>query len=105
MLYKFLNQAVNSLNSKLSFLYFTEYNLEKITLGDSVTNIDTFAFYFCESLEEIIIPDNITYIGHNTFSKCKSLNEVVFKGKTLEEVKLMKNYPFGIEDENVFKSS
>ena len=80
-------------------------SLKEIIIPNSVKHIDTFAFYFCESLEEIIIPDNITYIGHNTFSKCKSLNEVVFKGKTLEEVKLMKNYPFGIEDENVFKSS
>ena len=31
------------------------------------------------------------------------LTNLLFKGKTLEEVKAMKNYPFGIQDESVIK--
>jgi hypothetical protein len=34
---------------------------------------------------------------------CKSLKEIIFKGKTLEEVKQMENYPFGIKDKSIIK--
>jgi hypothetical protein len=43
-------------------------------------------------------------IGDDAFNKCNSLKEAVFKGKTLDEVKAMENYPFGIEDESVIKA-
>jgi hypothetical protein len=34
---------------------------------------------------------------------CDALKEVIFKGKTLDEVKRMENYPFGIEDTSIIK--
>ena len=37
------------------------------------------------------------------FLGCISLKEIIFKGKTLEEVKQMKNYPFGIKNESIIK--
>ena len=79
------------------------YSLKEITIPDNVIYISSFAFSFCESLKEIIIPDSITNIGYMVFFGCISLKEVIFKGKTLDEVKQMKNYPFGIKYENVFK--
>ena len=79
--------------------------LKEITIPDSVISISDDAFSFCKSLTSITIPDGVTSIGDAVFYGCYSLNEVIFKGKTLEEVKQMDNYPFGIKDENVFKFS
>ena len=80
-------------------------SLTSITLPDKVTSIGVDAFYCCESLKEIIIPDSVTSIGYGTFSFCDSLKEIIFKGKTLEEVKRMEYYPFGIKDESIIKVS
>ena len=80
-------------------------SLTSITIPNSVTNIGAEAFCFCNSLTSITIPDSVTYIGKGAFFACKSLKEVVFERKTLDEVKQMRNYPFEIEDKNVFKFS
>ena len=78
-------------------------SLTSITIPNSVINIGNSVFWGCESLTSIIIPDSVTSIGDWAFWGCKSLKEVVFKGKTLNEVKQIENYSFGIEDENVIK--
>jgi hypothetical protein len=88
------NRAFKSCNS-----------LTSITIPNSVTSIGAEAFCFCNSLTSITIPDSVTHIGKGAFFACKSLKEVVFKRKTLDEVKQMRNYPFEIEDKNVFKFS
>ena len=81
------------------------YSLKSIIIPNNVTSIRYGAFYYCESLEEIIIPDSVTSIGNDVFYGCDSLKEVTFKGKTLEEVKQMIKYPFGIKDESIIKVS
>ena len=78
-------------------------SLKEITIPNSVTSIGYCAFRYCTSLTSISIPNSITYIGGYIFDHCSSLKEVVFKGKTLEEVKQMDNYPFGIKDESIIK--
>ena len=78
-------------------------SLKEITIPNSVKSIDNGAFSCCESLKEITITNNVTSIGAYAFSYCNSSKEVIFKGKTLEEVKRMENYPFGIADESIFK--
>ena len=78
-------------------------SLKEITIPTSVTIIGKYAFYNCISLKEVIIPNSVTGIGNWAFSSCNSLKEIIFKGKTLDEVKQMWNYPFGIEDESIFK--
>lgn len=77
--------------------------LTSINIPDNVTSIGKEAFAYCISLKEIIIPDSIEYIDRTAFARCGSLKEVIFKGKTLDEVKQMNNYPFGIEDESIIK--
>ena len=75
----------------------------KCVIPDSATSIYAYSFAHCKSLIKINIPNSVTSIREDVFYYCKSLKEVVFKGKTLDEVKQMKKYPFGIEDENVIK--
>lgn len=75
--------------------------LESITIGDSITEIDSrkfegftnltsvtfaensqlttigeFAFYQCTSLKSIDIPDSVTIIGEQAFNSCSSLESV-----------------------------
>ena len=83
--------------------FFACKSLTSITIPDSITNIGNRAFYYCDSLTSITIPNNVTSIGIDTFDDCNSLKEVIFKGKTLYQIKQMKNYPFGIEDESIIK--
>ena len=78
-------------------------SLKEIIIPDSVTSIYAYSFAHCKSLIKINIPNSVTSIREDVFYYCKSLKEVVFKGKTLDEVKQMEKYPFGIEDENVIK--
>lgn len=94
-------------------------NLIKITLPDSVIHIDDGAFTECESLTEINFSKNLQTIGSYAFQWCnslksiilpatikeigkfaffpigKNLTSIVFKGKTMDEVKTMDNYPWG----------
>ena len=52
------------------------YALLKAYLGEKVTSIDTYAFYYCESLTSITIPSGITSIGSYSFYNCYSLTSI-----------------------------
>ena len=94
--------GVTSINN---YAFYSCIHLKKVDIPDSVICIDNYGFRGCKSLETITIPNNVINIGYCIFKDCRSLKEVIFKGKTLKEIKQMKCYPFGIEDENVFKFS
>ena len=79
--------------------------ITKCVIPNSIVHIDVDAFYDCESLKEAIIPNNVISIGNYVFSFCESLEKVIFKGKTLEDIKQMVNYPFGIKDESIIKGN
>ena len=51
-------------------------NLESVTIGENVKNIDTSAFYGCSSLKEVVLPYNVSSIGSSAFANCKLLNTV-----------------------------
>ena len=52
--------------------------LTTVDFGDApLTNIDNFAFRFCESLTSLAIPEGVTNIGRFAFYYCESLSEVV----------------------------
>jgi hypothetical protein len=78
-------------------------NIIKCVILNSVTSIGDFTFWNCKSLKEIIIPDSVTSIGAYVFHNYNLLKEVIFKGKTLDEVKQMENYPWDINDESIIK--
>ena len=74
-------------------------SLKSVSISDSVKSIGNGAFAGCKSLKSINIPDYVESIGEAAFFNCEYLEEVVFKGRTLDEVRSMKYYPWGIEDE------
>ena len=78
-------------------------NLKSIEIPDFVKWIGYFTFYKCINLKSIVIPDFVKWIGDQTFYGCESLKSLVFKGKTIDQVKAMENYPFGIKDELIIK--
>ena len=82
-------------------MFSTCKSLKNIELPDSVESIGDDAFTYCESIQSITVPGRVRRIGEDAFYSCKSLKEVVFTGKTLEQVRAMDNYPWGIEDESV----
>ena len=52
-------------------------NLTQINWSDAkVTNIDNFAFRFCESLSYLTLPETVTNVGRYAFYGCKSLSEL-----------------------------
>ena len=58
------------------FHCYNDNKLEKVTIADSVTSIQTGAFMSCASLKDIIIPNGVTSIGSYAFSGCKSLTSI-----------------------------
>ena len=78
-------------------------NLTLINIPDLVESIEDWAFEWCENLTSIVIPDSVEHIGYYAFYKCKNLKSLIFKGKTINHMKSMKCYPFGIEDKLIIK--
>ena len=47
--------------------------MKSVTIPDSVTSIDNYAFNGCTGLTSITIPDSVTSIGDRAFQGCTSL--------------------------------
>ena len=58
------------------FAFDSCWNLESITIPDSVTTIGQWAFSYCESLESVIIPDSVISIGEAAFCCCENLESI-----------------------------
>ena len=71
-------------------------NLKSIELPKGLKKIGIAAF-FNANLESLVIPSQIQDIGFNAFYNCRFPSGLIFKGKTLEDVKSMANYPWGID--------
>ncbi len=56
----------------------TFYNcsLTSVTIPESVTSIDSYAFGYCNSLASITIPEGVTSIGDHVFWGCHSLTSI-----------------------------
>ena len=66
---------------------FYSSTLKEITIPNSVTDIEEFAFTSCTKLTSITIPESVTSIGDCSFLGCSSLNSVKWDVKNLSDTK------------------
>jgi hypothetical protein len=55
-----------------------------VTIPNSVTSIENWAFYGCTSLTSVIIPNSVTSIGSWAFKDCESLTSVTIPNSVTE---------------------
>ena len=53
-----------------------------MTIGNSVTSIGEYAFYYCSGLTSIVIPNSVTSIGYYAFWGCTGLTNIQLLSKT-----------------------
>ena len=70
-------------NSNDGWLYGS--NFTKLTIGNNITKIGSYAFEDCSSLTSVTIPDSVTSIGRAAFSGCSSLTSVTI-GKSVTSI-------------------
>lgn len=51
--------------------------MTSVTIGNSVTTIEEFAFFNCSALSSIIIPNSVKTIGGAAFADCSALTSVI----------------------------
>lgn len=94
----------NSVKSIREMAFYSCDSLTSVTIPDGVTSIDGWAFYWSIELIDVIIGSNVKNIGYKAFAECYSLKSIVFKGKTMEQIKAMDNYPWGVDDKCIIKA-
>ena len=80
----------NTVTAIESSAFYRCESLKTIDIPGSVETIGSQAFGQCTSLEEIEIPASVTVINGSTFNRCTALESITFKGNVTE----IKDYAF-----------
>ena len=74
--------CINNINSSI-----VKYigNATTVTIPNTITHINEYAFNDCDSLTSIVIPDNVTSMGRSTFENSSNLTSVTI-GSGLTEI-------------------
>ena len=86
---------------------FSGSGLTSLSIPNNVNFIDDCAFEDCKNLKTIIInrPANLDqFINKFAFKDCDSLR-LIFKNSSIDDVKNLENYPFGIKETQIFTDS
>ena len=55
---------------------FKDYGIKTVTIGDGITRIGDYAFYYCSELTELTLSNSLTSIGKYAFKGCIGLTEL-----------------------------
>lgn len=77
----FNNAKSNPLNYAKE-LYLNNQLVTDLVIPDSITRINSNAFYNCSSITSLTIPESVTRINDSAFSSCSSLASVTILGTT-----------------------
>lgn len=72
---KFGNNYSNPLH-KAHRLFLNNEEIEDLVIPDTITSINSNAFYSCSSLKSVTIPSSITQIGYDAFEGCTGIESV-----------------------------
>ncbi|MDE7444956.1 MAG: leucine-rich repeat domain-containing protein [Lachnospiraceae bacterium] len=86
--------------TKICSSCFGNSNIEEVTIPETVTDIDGFAFEGCTNLKQVMLPSNLEQISVATFWNCRNLKQIIlppnlerignaaFEGSGLENIDL-----------------
>lgn len=70
------NKGIKYVVTRISDETFRSCGITELTIPNTVTIIDNYAFEDCYRLKELFIPSSIVEIGDRTFSRCDSLGKI-----------------------------
>lgn len=66
----------NSVTNIGSYAFYGCSNLKNITIPSTLESVGSYAFYGCSNLKNITLPNNLTTIGSYAFYNCSSLTDI-----------------------------
>lgn len=69
-------------------------DLKKVKFNEGILSIDSYAMRMCSTMTDVEFPKSLKSLGYGSLMQCYGLSSVVFKGRTMEEVSAMANYPW-----------
>ncbi|MBR6733432.1 MAG: leucine-rich repeat domain-containing protein [Kiritimatiellae bacterium] len=83
---------------------FKDVRVSNWIIPDSVETIGFNAFSYNKRLASITFGKGLKSLGAEALAGCGKLASVVFKGRTLEEVRAMDGYPWGLSDTSIIRA-